>query len=153
MELADAIVSGILVAHRQYFGTRRPSLLAFFHPEEERRRSLTKLTSLSAESAAAKTKGELIILVTVILAEDSFHQLLCHIINYPLGTSMVIIPANLTSSAIFIRQGNDPCLSVHGAEPELPETCDFKIISSSSLLSWKLFFCHCVSAACGWVMA
>ena len=57
MELADAIVSGILVAHRQYFGTRRPSLLAFFHPEEERRRSLTKLTSLSAESAAAKPKG------------------------------------------------------------------------------------------------
>ena len=57
MELADAIVSGILVAHRQYFGTRRPSLLAFFHPEEERRRSLTKLTPLSAESAAARPKG------------------------------------------------------------------------------------------------
>lgn len=55
--LADAIVTGILLAHHQYFGTRRPSLFTFFHPEEERRRSLAKFTALPAASAASRPKG------------------------------------------------------------------------------------------------
>lgn len=50
IQLADTIVSGILIAHRQYFGTRRFSLLDFFHSdsETERFRSFAKFTPLSA---------------------------------------------------------------------------------------------------------
>ena len=58
IQLADAIVSGILIAHRQYFGTRRLLSFALFHPEEERLRSFAKFTSLSAVSSEIRPKGK-----------------------------------------------------------------------------------------------
>ena len=55
VQMADSIVSGILFAYSQYFGTRRFSCFPFFQPEPERCLSFAKLTSLSA--AASSPKG------------------------------------------------------------------------------------------------
>lgn len=55
VQMADSIVSGILFAYSQYFGTRRFSRPLFFQPEPERSLSFAKLTSLSA--AASSPKG------------------------------------------------------------------------------------------------
>lgn len=48
VQMADSIVSGILMAHRRYFSPRFFPVFPFFHPEPERSLSFTKLTSLSA---------------------------------------------------------------------------------------------------------
>lgn len=53
VRMADSIVSGILLAHRQYFGRRRFSA---FHPGPERCLSFAKFTPLSA-SFASSPKG------------------------------------------------------------------------------------------------
>lgn len=52
VQMADSIVSGILFAYSQYFGTRRFSRFPFFQAEEERCLSLAKLTSLSAATSS-----------------------------------------------------------------------------------------------------
>ena len=59
IQLADTIVSGILIAHRQYFGTHRFSLLDFFHSDSdsERFRSFAKFTPLSAASSENSPNG------------------------------------------------------------------------------------------------
>lgn len=56
VQMADAIVSGILMAHHQYFGLRHFPVLPCFQSEEERTLSFAKLTSLSA-AAASSPKG------------------------------------------------------------------------------------------------
>lgn len=59
IQLADTIVSGISIAHHQYFGTRRFSLLDFFHleSEEERFRSFATFTPLSALASEDSPNG------------------------------------------------------------------------------------------------
>lgn len=52
VQMADSIVSGILIAHTQYFGSRRLSVFPFFQPEPERTLSFTKFTPLSAATTS-----------------------------------------------------------------------------------------------------
>ena len=48
VKMADSIVSGLTLAHRQYFGPRLFPGFPFFHPESERTLSFAKFTPLSA---------------------------------------------------------------------------------------------------------
>lgn len=52
VKMADSIVSGILLAHRQYFGPRFFPAFPLFHRESERTLSFAKFTPLSAGSAS-----------------------------------------------------------------------------------------------------
>lgn len=56
--MADSIVSGILLAHRQYFGLPFLPRLPFFQPEPERTRSFTKSVPFS-EAAFSSPKGRI----------------------------------------------------------------------------------------------
>lgn len=58
VQMADSIVSGILLAHHQYFGPRLFSASPFFQFPEERTRSLAKFTPLSA-AAVSLPKGRM----------------------------------------------------------------------------------------------
>lgn len=58
VQLADSIVSGILMAHNQYFGPRLFPAFPFFHPEPERTLSFAKFTPLSA-AAVSSPKGRM----------------------------------------------------------------------------------------------
>ena len=57
VQMADSIVSGILLAHRQYFGPRLFPAGPFFQLPSERTRSFTKFTPLSAAAASSLPKG------------------------------------------------------------------------------------------------
>lgn len=52
VQLADSIVSGILMAHRQYFESRFFPVFPVFHPESERTLSFAKFAPLSAASSS-----------------------------------------------------------------------------------------------------
>lgn len=54
VQLADSIISGILLAHSQYFEPCRLPALPFFQRPAERTLSFAKLTSLSAAASAPK---------------------------------------------------------------------------------------------------
>lgn len=56
VQMADSIVSGIFMAHHQYFGPRLFPSFEFFHPEPERTLSFAKFAPLSA-AAASSPKG------------------------------------------------------------------------------------------------
>lgn len=58
VQMADSIVSGILLAHRQYFGPRLFPVGAFFQPDPERTLSFAKFAPLSA-AAASSPKGRI----------------------------------------------------------------------------------------------
>lgn len=53
VHMADSIVSGIRMAHSQYFAPRLFPVFPFFHPEPDRTLSFAKLTSLSPASASS----------------------------------------------------------------------------------------------------
>ena len=57
VQMADSIVSGILLAHHQYFGPRLFPAVPFFQLPSERTRSLTKFTPLSAAAVSSLPKG------------------------------------------------------------------------------------------------
>ncbi len=57
VQMADSIVSGILLAHGQYFGPRLFPAVPFFQLPCERTRSLTKFTPLSAAAVSSSPKG------------------------------------------------------------------------------------------------
>lgn len=58
VSMADSIVSGILLAHHQYFGLPFLPRVPFFHPEPGRTRSFTKSVPLS-EAAFSSPKGKI----------------------------------------------------------------------------------------------
>lgn len=53
VHMADSIVSGIRMAHNQYFAPRFFPVFPFFQPEPERTLSFAKFTSLSPASASS----------------------------------------------------------------------------------------------------
>ena len=59
VQMADSILSGILLAHHQYFGSRVFPAVPFFQLPSERTRSFTKFTPLSAAATSSLPKGRI----------------------------------------------------------------------------------------------
>lgn len=82
----------------------------------------------------------MIILIFIIRAKDFFHQSFHEIIGTSRKPDMIIVPANLTGSAILIRKRNNPCFFVHGRN-----RCHRKHMFQNhlffQLIQFKILFC------------
>ena len=82
----------------------------------------------------------MIILIFIIRAKDFFHQSFHEIIGTSGKPDMIIVPANLTGSAILIRKRNNPCFFVHGRN-----RCYRKHMFQNhlffQLIQFKILFC------------